>query len=53
MPVDKELLNLYINQLNEAEKKALEIAEEILESSFDIKKSIGFQDWLKRHEQNP
>tara|TARA_Y100000741_G_scaffold189420_1_gene144182 strand:- start:695 stop:853 length:159 start_codon:yes stop_codon:yes gene_type:complete len=43
----KVLIDNYIKQLNEAEKKALEIAKRNLESSFDIEMSIGFNDWLK------
>ena len=35
----------YIKQLTEDEKKTLEIAKKQLESSLDIKKSIGFINW--------
>jgi hypothetical protein len=35
----------YINQLTPIEQIVLKIAEEQLESSFDIKKSIGFVEW--------
>ena len=35
----------YIIQLTDIEKLALKIAKEQLESSFDIKKSIGFIEW--------
>lgn len=35
----------FINQLSDIEKLALKIAKEQLESSFDIKKSIGFIEW--------
>ena len=41
------LIEKYINSLNELERKALEIAEKNLESSFCIKKSIGFLEFLK------
>ena len=37
----------YKNSLNELERKALEIAEKNLESSFCIEKSIGFLKFLK------
>ena len=37
----------YISQLDEKEKITLKIAKENLESSFDIKKSIGFLKWNK------
>ena len=46
---EKQLLDDYIKQLNEKEKKAYEIAMTQLESSFDIRKSIGF---LKYKENN-
>ena len=36
----------YIEQLSEKEKKILNKAKEILGSSFDINKSIGFQEWI-------
>ena len=39
--MDEHIQN-YINQLNEKEKKALSIAKEHLETSFNISKSIGF-----------
>ena len=32
---------------NISEKLVLEIAKEHLQSSFDITKSIGFQEWVK------
>ncbi len=41
------LIEKYINSLNELERKALEIAEKNLESSFCIEKSIGFLEFLK------
>ena len=39
----------YIDQLNDRQKKAYDIAEKILESSSNIKKSIGYQTWLKNN----
>jgi len=38
----------YIASLNEMEIKALKIAEEHLETSFNIVKSIGYQKWIKK-----
>jgi len=35
----------YIAQLNPMEKKILHIAQSHLETSFSLKKSIGFQEW--------
>ena len=42
-----KLVKKYIEQLNEQEIIALKIAQEHLESSFDIVKSIGYINWLK------
>jgi|TARA_Y100000389_G_C17467476_1_gene526951 hypothetical protein len=44
---NKDLIKKYISQLTEQEKIALKIAEEHLESSFSITKSIGYKRWLK------
>lgn len=38
----------YIKQLSENEKKALEIANDHLESSFSLEKSIGFIQFTKK-----
>ncbi len=38
----------YIESLTDIERKAMEIAEEHLETSFHVVKSIGFQQWLKK-----
>ena len=43
----KELIELYINSMNDLEKKAYDIALSNLESSFDIEKSIGFINFIK------
>ena len=42
-----KLVNEYISSLDELEMKAYNIAKEFLETSFDIEKSIGYQEWLK------
>jgi hypothetical protein len=47
-----ELCKEYEVQLTEQEKKALEIARRCLESSFDMSKSVGFQNWLINMESN-
>ena len=50
--MDKPILEpveLYIQQMTLQEKLVLKIAIEHLESSFDIEKSIGFQEWLKKY----
>ena len=48
---EKELENIqkYIDQMTEREKKAHNIAKDLLQSSFNIKKSIGYQNWLKNN----
>lgn len=43
----KILIQEYINQLDELEKIALNVAKEQLESSFSIEKSIGFLKWME------
>ena len=44
----KILLEEYKKNLTELEKKALIIAEQQLESSFCLEKSIGFLEFLKK-----
>ena len=41
------LIEEYKASLNDKEKVVLEIAENKLETSFDIVESIGFKNWLK------
>jgi len=41
----------YIKSLSEIEQKALNIAQEQLQSSFSIEKSIGFLEWKKSQSQ--
>ena len=50
MEKEKEELFIeeYISQLTEVEKIAYEIAKEHLGSSFNIKRSNGFKEWLKK-----
>tara|TARA_B100000795_G_C22546147_1_gene340681 strand:+ start:84 stop:230 length:147 start_codon:yes stop_codon:yes gene_type:complete len=43
-PEEKE----YLKSLNGKEKKAYEIAKSFLQSSFDLKKSIGFKAFIKK-----
>ena len=44
---NENLINEYINSLNDFEIQAMNIAKKMLESSFDIEKSIGFLDFKK------
>ena len=39
------LESAYVAQLNPMEQKILKIASEHLETSFSLKKSIGYQEW--------
>ena len=39
---NNQIVDKYIQSLNDKERKALEIAKNHLESSFDIEKSVGF-----------
>ena len=43
--MSQTLINAYIAQLTPQEKKVLKIAMEHLETSFNLVKSIGFQQW--------
>jgi hypothetical protein len=42
-----KLIQEYISSLNDQETIALDIARTMLETSFDIEKSIGYKKWLK------
>jgi len=42
------LVQQYINQLDETQLKVYKIAKEHLGTSFNIKKSIGFLEWLSK-----
>lgn len=42
------LIEEYINSLNSSEKKALIIARDHLGTSFDIEKSVGFLEYIKK-----
>lgn len=52
MPINEvtieQQIEQYISQLNNQEKIVLKIATEHLKSSFDIEKSIGFKNWIKK-----
>ena len=50
MPYTNEIIQQYINSLNEIQKIALKIAKEDLDSSFNIEKSIGFLNWIKKNK---
>jgi|LauGreSBDMM110SN_4_FD.fasta_scaffold112032_2 hypothetical protein len=42
------LVRMYVEQLTEKEKQAMEIAKRMLGSSFCLEKSIGYLEWLKK-----
>ena len=48
MPYSKEIIEQYIQSFNDTEMIAYNIAKEHLGSSFDIVKSIGFQNWIEK-----
>jgi hypothetical protein len=43
---------LYVKSMTEKELKAYHIAKDHLGDSFQLEKSIGFLDWLKKQQQN-
>lgn len=45
-------LREYIDQLSPLEKKAMIIAYEHLETSFDLLKSNGYINWIKTYPQS-
>jgi len=42
----------YVSQMNDKEKQAMEIAKKILGTSFSIRKSNGFIQFLKNNQEN-
>ena len=42
----------YINQLSPMQQKAYNIAKQHLGTSFNVVKSNGFIDWLKKNRRN-
>ena len=46
----QEAIQKYEESMDEANKIAYEIAKKQLESSFDIEKSIGFQEFINKNE---
>jgi len=45
-PTDTKLV-AYLKTLSSDELKVIQVAKKCLESSFDISKSVGYQEWLK------
>ena len=50
MPYSQEIIDKYLETLNYIEKIALQIAKEDLGTSFNIEKSIGFLNWIKKNK---
>ena len=48
--MDDVLIEAYKKQLTPQEKIAFKIAEKQLESSFDIKKTIGYLKWVESNK---
>jgi hypothetical protein len=46
------LTSEYISQMNSKERTAYQIAKEHLGTSFNLKKSIGYKEWLKNKEKS-
>lgn len=46
--MDPTILTAYMEQLSPREKQVLKIAQEHLETSFSLEKSIGFKLWYER-----
>jgi hypothetical protein len=46
----QHLVYLYLEQLNEFDRKAYSIAKNHLGTSFDILRSNGYISWLKTHQ---
>ena len=49
--MDPLTLNAYIAQLSPREKHVLKIAQEHLETSFSMEKSIGFKAWYTEYKK--
>ena len=50
MSYSQETIDSYLQSLNDIEKIAIVIAKEDLGSSFNIEKSIGFLNWIKKNK---
>jgi hypothetical protein len=47
--VDVDKVDQYLAQLDDMQRKAMEIAKSHLGTSFNIKRSNGFIEWQKKH----
>ena len=46
-----QYLKEYLEQLSDIEKTVLKIAQEHLETSFSLEKSIGFKEWYIKNKK--
>ena len=46
----EEYIKKYLEQLSDREKIVIEIAQSVLNSSFNIYRSIGFKEWEKENQ---
>tara|TARA_B100001250_G_C19481576_1_gene648950 strand:- start:100 stop:273 length:174 start_codon:yes stop_codon:yes gene_type:complete len=46
-----ETEKLYLKSLTNKEREAYEIAKSFLESSFDLKKSLGYKAYMKKQSE--
>lgn len=51
-PTIQQLVEQYLNQLNEKERHAYEIAKSHLGTSFQLEKSVGFLQWKKKQNSS-
>jgi hypothetical protein len=49
--MEPAVISAYIQQLSPREKHVLKIAQEHLETSFSLEKSIGFKRWLAQQNE--
>lgn len=52
MPDTKAKLEEYIRSMNEKDHQGYLIAKSHLGSSFDLEKSLGYVEWLKKDNDN-
>ena len=49
--MQEELIQQYLDQMNEQERKAYIIAKDHLGTSFNVARSNGYIAWLKQNQQ--
>jgi hypothetical protein len=51
MPYSEKVKTQYIEQLTDKEQKTMAIAKDHLGSSFNLEKSLGFLQWIKKNSK--